>query len=496
MSSGDATPEPSADAVRGDGVDVRPDPSATAGGRAAGNVGSLAMAALRRVTPRLLPLLVGDSHSSTESGRFARGVAWSLAGAVSSRGSALLASVMAARILGKAVFGEWGVIQSTTNLYGVFGQLGGQTAIKYVAELRKTDPDRAGRMIALSILVAAASGSVMGTAMIATSHLTARLLAAPHLRVAIATSALALVLITINGALEGVLGGFEAFKRQSAVQSAAAVASLPIVVIGVYFLGLIGAVWGLIASQGLQVLLNCRAVRDELSLAGISIQWRHATKEIEVLRTFSFPTLLSAVVFTPAIWAANTLLVNVPNGYAEMGIFNAADRWRTAILFVPALLGGVTLPMLSRLRGQAEAEAYDKVLWMTIRLTVLLSAVVATPVAVWAPRIMTVFGFGFDEGTWVLVTLCMTAVAFAPCWIIGQSAISRGHAWTTFFFNSSWAVALLTSTWLLRSHGAKGLGSAYLLAELVRLSAALIYVYRMRVDENTRPRETRHEVPA
>ena len=206
----------------------------------------------RRISPRLLLPFLDRVQHSTEGPRLARGMAWSLVGAVSSRGLALLASVIAARILGKSGFGELGIVQTTTNMYGTFGQLGGLTAIKHVAEFRKSDPERAGRMIAMSIIVAAASGSVMGMLMVATSPWAARLLAAPHLQVVIATSALALLLILINEAQEGVLSGFEAFKRRSTVQFAMAITSFPIVVLGVYFFGLIGAVWGLIASQGLQ----------------------------------------------------------------------------------------------------------------------------------------------------------------------------------------------------------------------------------------------------
>ena len=147
--------------------------------------------------------------------RLARGMAWSTVGAVSSRALALLASIIAARILGKSVFGELGIIQSTTNMYRTFGQLGGLTATKHVAEFRKKDPERAGRMIALSIIVAVTSGSVVGMLMVATAPWAARLLAAPDLQGAIALSALALLLIVINETLDGILSGFEAFKRRS-----------------------------------------------------------------------------------------------------------------------------------------------------------------------------------------------------------------------------------------------------------------------------------------
>ena len=54
----------------------------------------------------------------------ARGMFWSVAGALSSRVVGLLASIIVARILGKSGFGELGFVQSTTNMYMTFAQFG------------------------------------------------------------------------------------------------------------------------------------------------------------------------------------------------------------------------------------------------------------------------------------------------------------------------------------------------------------------------------------
>ena len=407
-------------------------------------------------------------------------MAWSTVGAVSSRALALLASIIIARVLGKTVFGELGILQSTTNMYGTFALFGGLTATKHVAEFRKTAPERAGRIIAMSTAVAVAGGCVVAILMAATSPWAARWVAAPHLQGAIAISALALLLIVINESLEGILSGFEAFKSRSRVQFLAGIANFPIAVLGVLFFGLIGAVYGLIAYAGLLVLLNYQAIQKELSSAGVPIRWREARKEVGVLASFSLPVLCAGAVYVPSMWIANMILVNTSSGYAEMGVFNAADRWRTAILFLPSLLGSVTLPMLASLRGEAATQKYHNLLWTNIKLSVLVSFAVAGPVALFAPWIMASYGPGFAVGTWVLITLCTTSVAYAAYWIVGQSLVSQGHVWTMFSFNLGWAVTLLTSEWLLRTHGAKGLAGAYLLADLARLTAALVYANRMR----------------
>ena len=52
--------------------------------------------------------------------RLARGVFWSVAGTVVSRGLMLCATVVIARLLGRTAYGELGIIRSTVGMFGVF----------------------------------------------------------------------------------------------------------------------------------------------------------------------------------------------------------------------------------------------------------------------------------------------------------------------------------------------------------------------------------------
>ena len=61
-------------------------------------------------------------------------------------------------------------------MFGTFANVGvGLTATKYVAEFRRKDPARAGRIIAMSTVVAVATGCVVGALMVATSPWIARM---------------------------------------------------------------------------------------------------------------------------------------------------------------------------------------------------------------------------------------------------------------------------------------------------------------------------------
>jgi O-antigen/teichoic acid export membrane protein len=83
--------------------------------------------------------------------RLVLGVFWSAIGAVVSRSLALVAGIVIARLIGKAAFGEYGVIQSTLSMFSAFAMFGvGLTATKHIAEFRRADPERTGRIVGMS----------------------------------------------------------------------------------------------------------------------------------------------------------------------------------------------------------------------------------------------------------------------------------------------------------------------------------------------------------
>src|SRR5208282_5367097 len=98
---------------------------------------------LRNLTPNAFQGLWTRLESSPVGERLLRGAFWSVVGTVASRGLALAATILAARIIGKAVYGELGIIQSTVGMLGTLAGFGmSTTASKYVAELRGKDSPR------------------------------------------------------------------------------------------------------------------------------------------------------------------------------------------------------------------------------------------------------------------------------------------------------------------------------------------------------------------
>src|SRR4029077_14058324 len=95
--------------------------------------------------------------------RLQTGMVFNLIGAVFNQGSTFVANIVIANLLSWQTFGEYARVQSTLTALAFVIQFGmGYTSTKYVAELRSTDPRRAGNILgmlyALSIIVAGIVG--------------------------------------------------------------------------------------------------------------------------------------------------------------------------------------------------------------------------------------------------------------------------------------------------------------------------------------------------
>ena len=429
--------------------------------------------------------------------RLAHGAFWSLAGAVVSRILALAASVVTARVLGRSTYGELGALSATILTFQAFASLGlGMTATKYVAELRSTDPGRAGRILALSWVASAAAG-VLATALLAAfaPWLSARALDAPHLGGHLRIAGVGLLFTTVASAQQGALAGFEAFRRITWVNVWAGLIGVAVSVAGVWGWGLDGAVWALVLTSAVQWALTELAVRSRAAEEGIAIRLRGFWAERSVFWRFSLPALAQGIMVSPVTWAASAILVNQPGGYLEMGAFSAANQWYGAVMFLPAALGGALLPVLSERIGQSDRAGARKVL----RTAVAVNAAAVIPIVLAgsaaSPWIMGMYGPGFAAAWPTLVIVLATAGLVAVLNPVGSVLAASGRLWLGFWMNSGWAAALLLMTVLLARSGALGVASARLIAYGIHAVWTAWYAVRF-VASRAEPRSVAGAIPA
>lgn len=418
--------------------------------------------------------------------RLARGIFWSMLGTVISRGLMLCATVLVARMLGKTVYGELGMIQSTVGMFGVFAGFGlGLTATKYIAEFRQNDPERAGRIIGLSGLFAFATGGVMAMGLlIFAPWLAEHTINAPHLTGVLRIGALILFINALNGAQTGALSGFEAFKTIAHVNLFVGLISFPILVCGAYLGGLTGAVWALAINLCINWALNHRALRKEAQYSSVPFSFRNSSQELPILWSFALPAALSGVMVGPANWVCRVLLTNQPNGYDEMGILTAAFVFLSMLMFASSMLSAPLLSMVSN----AGANITENLGLINILLTWVLGVVLAIPLLCFPEVVQLLFGSDYTtrsfQVTFSLIVFCACIMTFKDG--LARVLVANNLLWWGFFSNTLWAAILIGSTVYLVRFGAPGLVAsltiAYILNTLVLLP---LYYSRNLVPKGT-----------
>jgi O-antigen/teichoic acid export membrane protein len=393
----------------------------------------------------------------------------------------LLSSIVIARVIGKVGYGEIGIIQSTISMFGVFAGLGlGITATKYIAQYRKTNPVKAGKILTISLIVAVVSGIVMVlTLMTFAPVLAEKSLAAPHLSPLLRFGAVILLLEAINGALVGALAGFESFRAIARVNFLAALIAFPITLIGVWLAGLQGVIVGLILLSLLNCIFNSRALQKICLAEEIRIRFIGCLDELTVLWHFSFPAFLSNAMVGPVTWLCNAMLVKQSNGYAEMGLFNAANQWRNLLMLLPGIFSAIALPMLSSTPGPSDENKFVEVFNLNQRASILAAVPLGIILMLAGDLALMLYGKDFSNGYEVMVGLVAGVTISCIGGAAGSAIQAQGKMWLGLFLNFIWAAVYLIYVYFtVAKQGAMSLSIGFALAHFVLLLVGYLYMYK------------------
>jgi O-antigen/teichoic acid export membrane protein len=424
---------------------------------------------IKIIIPRYFHKFINQIEISPIGYRLAKGAFWSFVGAIISRGLTLLSSIIIARILGNSVYGELGIIQSTIGMFGVFAGFGlSTTSTKYVAEFREKDPEKAGRIIALGEIITLITGLIMMSALfIFAPFLAAKTLAAPQLTGLLRIGSILLFLNAINSVQTGSLAGFESFRTIANINFFVGLASFPLMLIGVYFYKLQGVVWGMVGAMVLSYVLNYMAIKKENDKYKIIIDYPKSFQEKNVLYKFSIPACLSGIIVLPVTWICNTMLVNTPNGYAEMGIFNAANQWYTVVVYLPGIVGQALFPILSERLGNSNKLQSRKILYGYMLLNLVVIIPLISIGVLLNKTIMNLYGKSFSNSGLILILVLFTAGVVAIQMPIGNYISALGKMWLGLFMNSVWGIILMITVFFLINNGALGLSLSRLISYFI-----------------------------
>jgi O-antigen/teichoic acid export membrane protein len=275
----------------------------------------------------------------------------------------------------------------------------------------------------------------------------------------------------------GILTGYEAFRTLARVMLVRAVVNLAASVVGAYFYGLIGVVGALILTNLVTVTLHRRALNGIFARTGVSIRYALDRAILRPLWEFSFPTFLSGALTMLSLWGLNALLVNQPDGYSQMGLFNAANQWRALGIFIPAVFGPALLSIQSSFYASKNSASYHRSVTGNLLVQSAVAALVAVLLAVLAPYLMRLYGSQFHDATIVLVLLALGWFLLTPNSILWIAAISRHYVWWGLLFNAIGIVFLFFFARLFIGNGARGIALALLYSQLIQLGLQSAHYY-------------------
>jgi O-antigen/teichoic acid export membrane protein len=430
--------------------------------------------------PLVTPLL-NRLKASPLGYRLAKGTFWSLVAIALPKLITLIGFMLVARILGKNEFGALGIIQNTVGMLGTFAGFGfGITATKYVSQYRGNDNAKAGRIVGVSVIFSLSIACVTAAFLYLTaSYISIHWLASPGLVNSLRISSLLLIFSALNGVQMGTMAGLEDFKKTAIVSIWVSAFSL-IAVVGAIF-GVNGAVWSLVATAAFNCAVTGVVLKGALRSVNIEIHYSGSWRERSVVFHYSLPAILANTLYTPVFWFCTTLLVNRPNGYGEMGEFNAASQWRNVAILIPSIIGQVTIPIVSECCANGRKSEAVAMLIRIFRLLVLMSVPIFGLLCFSSGLIMTLYGAAFKTG-WLAFCILQAAVLLQ----ILQSPIikymeANGLLWINLVFNAGQGAFMVGATVLLVDLGAKGLALAILIsfiAHSVWLGAYAMRVYR------------------
>lgn len=395
---------------------------------------------------------------------------WIILSNIISKCVLLIATIIMAKYLGKEQYGQFGIIKSTLLMFVMFASLElGLTATKYIAQYKNSDKIKVEKIIGISNLFALLIGFSFSSLVYIFANIIAYHINAPEIYQEIKLASLIIFFASINGIQNGILAGLENFKELSINNAIAGViSSISLVITSKYFdLKMVVVAFGL--NYLLLFIFNYCSLRKVFySQYDVNIFRKKNFEEINILWKFSLPAILAGLMVSPVVWLCNYFLVNQPSGYVEMAEFDIANQWRNTILFIPAALSQIALPLLTSALN--DNTNYKKIFNLNIKINFYLGFIMTVTFVALSPFIIDFYGENYERAIYPLIIMFTTTFLITINNVIGQAIASQGKMWYSFYVNTIWAIVLIICSYILivkYQLGAIGLSLAFLISYII-----------------------------
>ena len=410
--------------------------------------------------------------------RMASGAFWSFTGTASAKAMVMIAGIICARILGKELYGQYGLVKNTINTFMVLGSSGlGFTAAKYISEYKQASKGRISSIYFVTNGFAVIMAVVVAILLLVFSNLLAdHILHTPSLGVSLKIASAVLVIVVINVAQEGVLTGFEDFRGKAIAMFAGSLIQAVAILALAYVWGLNGAVVGYGIGFCIIVLFNKIFINKNFKDLGLTQSYKNINKEdFKLLYRYTLPAAMSSMLVAP-IYFILRLMIKRYADFSAMADYDVGDQWRLLILFVPSAICTIVLPILSSIHKD-QKQTFWKVLNTNLLVNGAIATVLAVLVIIFSDVITSFYGKGFNNPM-PLILLSISCIFTAMSAVLGHSIASLGKMWISCALNLIWASVLLVFAYIFLEMGMSttGVSLAILLSYVEHMLAQYCYL--------------------
>ena len=355
---------------------------------------------------------------------------WAVVGNIVGKGLSLIAGIGVARLLGKDIYGEYGLLKNTILIIGTVSSFGlAYTATKFISEYKISDPTKVRLIHRIAVGITLFFSSVFGGGCILFSDEIASFLDAPHLAYMISLIGIVNVFNAYNATQIGSLAGLGAYKGLAYNNIITGIVNFVCTIFLTYYYDLLGAVIALLISYVANCLLNSRLLAAKLPPRDVEIS-SYCKDFVRRLLGFSLPIALQESVYSASQWLITLMLVKLSD-FGELGINSAATQWGAVLLFIPSSIRHVALSHLSSSCGNIHNNRL--VLDRLSKINFIATAVPALICVILSGWICSWYGATY-QGLWpVLIVVIISTLIDGQTQVLSSELMSHKRNWYLFY---------------------------------------------------------------
>ena len=365
----------------------------------------------------------------------------------------LLAGIIIARLLGKDLYGEYGMVKTTMFHIASFSTLGlGFTSTKYVADAVCNYPYRLKNIIRTSLGTTFGFSLFLCVLLFLFANELALFIEEPDTALAFKALGIIVVLRAVNTVSAGVLGGYKAYRAVGINSIVSGIVLLVLAGFLTYRIGVVGSFIALSISQLVNAILNVVVVlkfyKQEEGDEDVSKDMIY----------FTFPVAIQEFSYMLCTWGGTMILTKYAS-FGDVGLWSAASQWNAIIMFIPSLLSNVVLSYLSGLSGKQDSR--QKMLNKMLLINFVCSAIPFIIVYLLAGIISSFYGQTFGELKPILRVLTLSTIFICLSNVYQSNLLSEGKNWVLLAMRVIRDSLMLSSLWIVLYNGVEHAAMAY-----------------------------------